>query len=239
MFPREHLFTDRREAGRQLALALGDLASERPVVLALPRGGVPVAYEVARALKAPLDLVMVRKIGAPGHAELGIGAVVDGDDPQIVINTELAAQVGATDAYIRAQAERELQEIERRRACYTRGREPVPLKDRTAIVVDDGIATGGTARAVLQALSRTGARRVVLAVPVAPPQAVEQLVEAADEVACLATPDPFYAVGLHYTDFAQTTDDEVVELLDRAREELEGAPSAPGPGSGETRAPPH
>lgn len=209
-------FVDRRQAGRELARAVAALKLERPVVLALPRGGVPVAYEVAKALGAPLDLLMVRKIGAPGHEEYGIGALVDGSAPEMVIDEAAARLVGADRAYIERQAARELGEIERRRAIY-RTAPPVPLKGRTALVVDDGIATGGTVRAALQALGRSGASRVVLAVPVGPADRLAALREACDEVVCLVTPDPFYAVGMHYQDFGQTSDDEVIRLLEEAR----------------------
>lgn len=216
------LFSDRRDAGRKLAQALAHYSAASPIVLALPRGGVPVAFEVAQALKAPLDLLFVRKIGAPGHPEFGIGAVVDGQDPQIVLNPE-AAQIGVPEAYIEATSERELQEIERRRQAYLGGREPIAVRDRTVIVVDDGIATGSTVRAALRGLARTGANRIVLAVPVAARDTIESLRFEADEVVCLATPEPFYAVGPYYADFSQTSDHEVVELLDATRHRTEAA----------------
>jgi putative phosphoribosyl transferase len=209
-------FADRRDAGRKLADALRGHAALHPVVLALPRGGVPVAYEVAEALAAPLDLIFVRKIGAPGHPELGVGAVVDGSDPRIVVNP-VAAQLGISRAYIDAQAARELEEIERRRLAYVGGRNPYPVRGRTVIVIDDGIATGGTARAALQGLAEAGARRTILAVPVAAVDTVEELRSDADEIVTLATPDPFYAVGLYYGDFTQTDDAEVVALMKKAR----------------------
>src|SRR3954451_20278354 len=145
-------FRNRTEAGRELAMHVTRLRSRNPVVLALPRGGVPVAFEISKALRAPLDLVLVRKIGAPGHPELGLGAVVDGAHPQRVINEDLVAELRVPPSYLEAEAERELQEIERRRRCYLGGRRPIGVEDRTVIVVDDGIATGGTVRAALQAL---------------------------------------------------------------------------------------
>ncbi len=210
------IFSDRREAGRRLAGTLAALGLEDPVVLALPRGGVPVAYEVARGLGAELDLLMVRKIGAPGHEEFGIGAVVDGADPQVVMNRE-AAGLPIPPGYVEAETRRQLAEIERRRAIYLKGHPPVPLAGRTVVVVDDGIATGGTVRAALAALRKAGAARIVLAVPVAPPEAIAALSPLADDVVCLEQPAFFRAVGLHYQDFDQTTDEEVVALLDEAR----------------------
>lgn len=209
-------FEDRHDAGRRLAAALDRFRSDHPLILALPRGGVPVGYEVALALDAPLDVVMVRKIGAPGHEEYGLGAVVDGPDPQLVLNDEAMQLVRPPPGYVAAEQQRQLAEIERRKALYLRGRPSLPVKGRDTIVVDDGIATGGTAKAALKALSRNGAARVVLAVPVAPSGAVAELSRLADEVICLARPDPFLAVGFHYGDFSQTSDEEVVALLDHA-----------------------
>lgn len=217
MIGRSVIFADRRDAGRKLGQALAPLAAQHPVLLALPRGGVPVAYEVAIALDAPLDVLFVRKVGAPGHPELGIGAVVDGGDPQLVIDEAIVRQLQVPHAYIEQQARRELEEIERRRRAYLGNREPLSVRDRTACVVDDGIATGGTVRAAIQGLTKAHARRVVLAIPVAPADTLESLRAEADEIVCLATPEPFYAVGLHYSDFTQTTDDEVVALLEKAR----------------------
>lgn len=210
---RDIVFADRRDAGRQLATALMKYKDKNALVLALPRGGVPVAYEVANAIHAPLDVLLVRKIGAPGHPELGIGAVVDGSDPQIVLNEDVVRIVRPSPAYIEAEAARERDELERRRKTYRDDRPAPDLTGRTVIVVDDGIATGGTARAVLKALNQTGAARIVLAMPVAPRETVLLLEKEADEIVCLAMPEPFAAVGLHYRDFDQTTDEEVVSLL--------------------------
>jgi putative phosphoribosyl transferase len=210
---RDVIFADRRDAGRQLGIALAKFTGQNPLVLALPRGGVPVGYEVAKALDAPLDVLLVRKIGAPGHPELGIGAVVDGANPQIVLNEDVVRLVGASDDYIAAEAERQQRELERRRVTYRGGQKPPDLKGRVAIVVDDGIATGGTARAVLQALAQSDAARIVLAMPVAPRETIAALEKEADEIVCLAMPEPFSSVGQHYRDFEQTSDDEVIALL--------------------------
>ncbi len=208
-------FADRKEAGRQLAEALMHLKAEKPIVLALPRGGVPVAFEVAKALKAPLDVVLVRKVGAPGQPELGLGAVVDGANPLLVLNEDVVALLRPSQRYIDAESERQLVEVERRRQVYRHGRAPLLVEGRTAIVVDDGIATGGTMKAVLSALRQSNPKRLVLAVPVAPADSLEELSRLADETVCLNTPEPYYAVGAHYRDFTQTSDAEVVDPLAR------------------------
>jgi len=209
-------FRDRREAGQRLSAALRRFAPADPVVLALPRGGVPVAFEVADALGAELDLLFVRKIGAPGYEELGIGAIVDGAHPQLVLNEDVMRQLAPSPEYLRAELRRQLAEIERRRQAYTGGRLPVELARRTVIIVDDGIATGGTIKAALKAVRKVHPTRLILAVPVAPRETIAELRSECDEVVCLAQPDPFYAVGAHYADFTQTSDDEVIELLRRA-----------------------
>ena len=213
MSERDELFADRRDAGRRLAAAMASHADAQPIVLALPRGGVPVAYEVAQALNALLEIVLVRKIGAPDHAELGLGAVVDGAEPHTVWNEEVVRQLRPSEEYLEAETRHQLAEIERRRSAYRGDRAPHTVGGRTVIVVDDGIATGGTVRAVLQALAQAGAARRILAVPVAPREALNAIKGEADEVVCLETPDPFYAVGEHYVDFEQTSDAEVIELL--------------------------
>ena len=211
------LFEDRRDAGRQLAAALARYRDSRPVVLALPRGGVPVGFEVAKALGAPLDVLLVRKIGAPGHEELGLGAVVDGQDPQLVLNPDVVRAVGPPPGYIDAEKQRQLAEIERRRRQYVGDRPPTPVDGRTVIIVDDGIATGGTVKAALRGVSQHRPARLVLGIPVAPADSLDELGSECDDIVCLATPEPFYAVGPHYRDFTQTEDAEVIRLLDEAR----------------------
>lgn len=211
-------FLDRREAGIRLAAALRHLASAHPVVLALPRGGVPVAFEVADAFGAELDLLFVRKIGAPGYEELGMGAVVDGADPQLVLNQDVMRQLAPSPEYLRAEMRRQLVEIERRRQTYTGGVPPIELARRTVIIVDDGIATGGTIKAALKGVRKVHPARLILAVPVAPRESIAELRSECDEIVCLAQPNPFYSVGAHYADFTQTSDEEVVELLRRARD---------------------
>ena len=205
------LFRDRRDAGRQLAARLRHLRAEHPIVVGLPRGGVPVAFEVARALDASLDVIVVRKLGVPFQPELGMGAV--GEDGVRVLNDELVRLAHVGLAEIAAVEARERREVERRANLYRQGRPMIPLEGRTVIVVDDGIATGGTARAALEVARAHGARRVVLAVPVAPRESVAEMGTIADEVVALETPTPLYAVGEWYVDFSQTSDDEVIRLL--------------------------
>ena len=210
-------FATRTIAGSALAQALSRMAYTGPVVvLALPRGGVPIGAEVARMLGAPLDLLLVRKIGAPWQPELAVAAVVDGVPPDIVVDPETLAATGVDDDYVQAQAQRELHEIERRRGVYLRGRAPVPVEGATVIVVDDGIATGTTVRAALKALRRRNPARLVLAVPVAPSDTLALLRAEVDDIVCLAEPTPFHAIGLHYVDFHQVSDDEVLAALDAA-----------------------
>jgi len=206
-------FENREEAGKALAEALLAKALPDPVVLALPRGGVPVAAEVARALRAPLDLVMVRKIGVPYQPELAAAAVIDGEDSQIVVNEEVCALANVSRSEIDAMAKEELREIDRRTKLYLKDRPRAPIAGRSAIVVDDGIATGTTIRAVIKALRLKGPKSIVLAVPVAPRDAVEALRKEVDDVVCLESPEAFFAIGLYYRDFHQITDDEVISLL--------------------------
>lgn len=210
------MFQDRTQAGRQLAQKLLHLKDRRPVVLALPRGGVPVGREIALVLEAPLDVVLVRKIGAPWQPELAVAAVVDGPEPQTVVNEDVMRTLGLTQDYIEHESKRQLEEIERRRQVYLGGRARVDLEGRTAIIVDDGIATGATTRAALEATRRAGPERLVLAVPVAPPETVEALRAEADEIVCLSMPAAFGAISMFYADFHQIGDEEVIDLLNRA-----------------------
>jgi putative phosphoribosyl transferase len=210
-------FADRHAAGQQLAAELKQRKLADPIVLALPRGGVPVGYEVAHALDAPLDVLLVRKLGAPGYEELGIGAIVDGSQPQIVLNSEAIEQLQVTPAYLAQERDRQLAELERRRHLYSGAVSAVNVQGRTVIVVDDGIATGGTVLAALRALRKSGATRIVLAIPVAPADTLAELAAHADDVVCLESPADFRAVGVHYADFTQTSDAEVLDLLARQR----------------------
>jgi predicted phosphoribosyltransferase len=211
-------FRDRREAGRQLARHLAAYANRPDVlVLALPRGGVPVAYEVARALNAPLDVFLVRKLGLPGHEELAMGAVASGGVR--VLNRDVVEALRLPPEIIDAVANRELQELERREREY-RGDRPWPdVRGKTVILVDDGLATGSTMRAAVQALRQQGPDRLVVAVPAGSPETCDEFRDEVDEIVCAITPEPFYAVGLWYEDFSQTTDDEVRELLAAAQQQ--------------------
>ncbi|HEV2364044.1 MAG TPA: alpha/beta fold hydrolase [Caulobacteraceae bacterium] len=209
------LFADRADAGRRLAQSLSGLRLSDPVIYALPRGGVPVAVEIAEALEAPLDLVLVRKIGAPGSPELALAAVVDGQAAQTVVNEDVARLTGADAAYLERARARELEEIERRRAAWLGKRPRVSPAGRTAIVVDDGLATGATAKAALKALRAQGAAKVVLAVPVAPVETVGKMRRYADEVICLEPAERFWGVGGFYGDFHQLSDAETLQALRR------------------------
>ncbi|HYC13773.1 MAG TPA: phosphoribosyltransferase [Stellaceae bacterium] len=213
------VFRDRREAGRLLAERLAGLREASPVILGLPRGGVPVAFEIAEALRAPLDVLLVRKIGVPWQPELALGAVSDGAQPEIFIDEQLKALFEIDEDYVAQACERALAEIERRRAEFRAGRPSVDVAGRVAVVVDDGIATGATTRVALRALRRRKPSRVILAVPVAPPDSLAGLRSEVDEIVCLETPEAMGAVGLYYRDFRQTTDREVQELLDRAAQD--------------------
>jgi putative phosphoribosyl transferase len=214
-------FENRRQAGQLLARRLQQFEDRAPVVLALPRGGVPVAAEVARALGAPLDVIVVRKLGVPFQPELGFGAV--GEDGVLVLNESVVEGARVTASEIAAAEVCERAEVARRARRYRGDRDMVPLEGRTVIVVDDGIATGGTARAALQVARAHGAREVILAVPLAPHDTVAELASEADEVVVLATPEPFFGVGQWYVDFTQTTDEEVTELLAGGRAPRGGA----------------
>jgi putative phosphoribosyl transferase len=209
------VFRDRSDAGRRLARALASYKSRRAIVLALPRGGVPVAAEVAKALDAPLDLILVRKIGVPGQPELAMGAVVDGAAPIVVRNEEVIELSGITAEEFDAVSARELAEIERRRRLYIGERARAEIAGQTVIVIDDGIATGATTRAALQTIRSRKPKELVLAVPVAPPETIEHLRKEADTLICLETPEPFGAIGYFYRDFRQVSDQEVVAVLKR------------------------
>ena len=211
------LFADRKDAGRKLAAALANFQGQDCLVLALPRGGVPVAAEVALALHAPLDILLVRKIGAPYQPEFAIGAGMDGGDPVIVRNPELIRLSGTTEKQFEMICSQQLNEIERRRNLYLSGHRPMSPTDRVAIIIDDGIATGATMRAALQATRMRHPKKLVLATPVAAPDTLESLRGEVDEVVCLESPENFGAVGRFYADFEQTTDEEVVATLARLR----------------------
>lgn len=211
-------FEDRSEAGRVLARELAGYA-EKPgvVVLALPRGGVPVAYEVARALGAPLDIFVVRKLGAPGHEELAMGAIATGGVK--VFNEEVIQHLGVSQNSIEAVIAGQREELRRREAAYRGGRPPVDVEDHTVILVDDGLATGASMRAAARALRQRKPAIIVVAVPVGSRDTCDQVRSEVDQIVCARTPEPFRAVGVWYRDFTQTTDDEVRQLLDRAAHE--------------------
>jgi putative phosphoribosyl transferase len=215
-------FNNRKAAGRALAEVLVSRNYPDPVVLALPRGGVPVALEIARSLKAPLDLIMVRKIGLPYKPELAVAAVVNGDNPELVVNEDIAALAKLDKEEIDRLAKSQLAEIKRRRRIYLKDRAQVTLEGRTAIVVDDGIATGATVRASLKAVRRKKPAKLVLATPVAPADTLEVLRAEVDDLICIEIPEFFYAIGNHYIDFWQVPDEEVERLLDEADQMLKG-----------------
>ena len=221
-------FADRYAAGRQLAAKLAHLKDRAPVVLALPRGGVAVGFEIAQALGAPLDIVLVRKIGVPWQPELALGAVTDGGSPETFIDEDLAKALDIPESYVQEETARQLEEIERRRRSYCAGRPSIAITGRTAIVVDDGIATGATMRVALRSLRRRNPAHLVLAVPVAPPETLAELRKEADETVCLEIPDMLGAIGFYYRDFHQMSDAEVTDLLARA---VQPTPEAPTPAS--------
>jgi predicted phosphoribosyltransferase len=223
-------FRDRQDAGRQLAVALQVYRERRPCVLAIPRGGVVVGYVVAAALGAPLDVIVPRKLRAPGNPELAIGAVAH--DGTLYLDEALMSSLRVNEEYLRHEAAEQTEELRRRMHLY-RGDRPLPdLAGRTAVVVDDGIATGATMIAALRAVRGMHPQRVVAGIPVAPPDSAQRLRAEADDVICLHTPFMFYAVGQFYDNFAQTTDDEVIALLRRREAELAGEPGAAGAGPG-------
>lgn len=216
-------FRDRGEAGQLLAAALAAGETlDHPVVLGLPRGGVPVAFEVARRLGAPLDVFVVRKLGVPGHEELAMGAIASGGVR--VLNEDVIAGLGIRPEAVERVAANETRELQRRETLYRDGRPAIPVRGRSVVLVDDGLATGASMRAAVAALRQEAPRKVVVAVPVGAAETCAELRDEADRCVCLATPEPFYGVGLWYRDFAPTTDDEVRQLLAAARSSVE----APG-----------
>jgi putative phosphoribosyl transferase len=218
-------FRDREEAGRLLAERLREYAGEAPLVLALPRGGVAVGYEIARALDAPLDVMMVRKLGVPWHPELGMGALAEGG--AVYINREVLQEAELEPDELRAVIAEEASELERRVQRYRGGRPLPELKGRTVILVDDGLATGGTARAAIRALRGFGAGRIILAVPVAASQTAELLREEVDALVCVQEPGNLWAIGTWYEDFHQMSDEEVLVLLDQAHRNTGVSPAGP------------
>ncbi|MEM1942476.1 MAG: phosphoribosyltransferase [Candidatus Caldarchaeum sp.] len=209
------LFYDRADAGRRLAKHLGKRVQGECVVLAIPRGGVVVGFEVAKQLNCPLDVVISRKIGAPSQPELAVGAVAE--DGTIFIDEEIARIVGASEEYIRQTASEENREARRRAEVYRMGRPMLDLRGRTVVLVDDGLATGLTMKAAVHMARSKGAERIVVAIPVAPPESVEKLKRIADEVVCLETPTDFFAIGQFYDRFEQLSDEEVISILNRHR----------------------
>jgi predicted phosphoribosyltransferase/dienelactone hydrolase len=224
-------FRDRREAGRKLAEALEPLGLEAPVVIALPRGGVPVAFEVAGKLGAPLDIILVRKLGAPENPELGIGAI--SDDGQVILDGQAVAALGVSRHELDEVIGRERRELERRRSLYRDDSDGIAVSGRTVILVDDGLATGSTAVSAARALRGRGATRIVLAVPVGPRGIERELVDEFDEIVCLLEPHQFGGVGRWYEDFSQTPDSEVIELLAESRGAADGDRGEPGDPAGE------
>lgn len=210
------MFRDRTDAGKQLLERMPTLDAAEVVVEALPRGGVPVAEVVAEGLGAPLDIVMVRKVGLPGQRELALAAVTNGADPVLTVNEHVSRSAGLNIDRIWELAEPELREIARRRELYLGGRPAIPIKGKAVIVVDDGIATGATMRASLRHVRARGPARLILAVPVSPADTLAELSAMVDEVVCLETPRPFHAVGVHYTSFEQVSDAAVKSALARA-----------------------
>ena len=208
-------FADRADAGDQLAAVLPDLPPRSTVVVALPRGGVPVAEQICKAHHLPLDLALVRKIGVPGQPEVAIGAIIDGVNPKVVINDHVARRVGLSKAEIEDMGYAHLPEIERRKALYFQGRQRSDLKDKTIVLVDDGVATGATMRASLLGLRLSGVAGIIVAVPTAPPDVLRSFEGSADQIICLQLQSPFWSVGSAYRRFPQTSDAEVVQTLQR------------------------
>ena len=213
-------FADRVEAGKRLASELGDFIGKTAIVLAIPRGGVVVGYEIAKALNLPLDVIIPHKIGAPDNPELAIGAMTE--DGTIILDKELTTYLGVPQDYIKEESERQKSEIERRLKFY-RQNAPYPnLRGLDVIIVDDGIATGSTMKAALASVKNRGAKTVTVAVPVGPPSTIKELIKQADRVVCIYTPEFFQAIGQFYEDFGQTTDQEVIQLLKQNQKNQQG-----------------
>ncbi|MBL4619945.1 MAG: hypothetical protein JKX88_07600 [Marinicaulis sp.] len=208
------MFENRNQAGAALADALAEYAEDIPVIYALLRGGAPVAAEVAKRLNAPLDLILVRKIGAPGQSELAIGAVVDGAAPTIILHEDIIRDIGVSDSFIQKAKEVALTEIEERRKIFFRDHKQISPAGKTAIIVDDGLATGATMEAAVKAMRKAGAKRIVVAIPVAPSEAIARFRSIVDDVICLETPTPFWSVGNHYHAFPQLTNADVIRIQD-------------------------
>ncbi len=204
-------FSDRKDAGKQLASALADFGFKEGMVLAIPRGGVVVGYEIASALNFKLDVIVPRKIGAPGNPELAIGAVTE--DGTMILDDSLIMYLGVSNEYIYQESERQKQEIRRRQNFYRQGVSEPEIKEKNVIVVDDGIATGYTMKAALASVRNRGAATLTVAIPVGPPSTIKEIEGQADNIVCLYTPEYFQAIGQFYSDFSQTTDEEVIELL--------------------------
>ncbi len=204
-------FSDRKDAGKQLASALTDFSFKEGMVLAIPRGGVVVGYEIASALNFKLDVIIPRKIGTPDNPELAIGAVTE--DGTMILDDSLIMYLGVSNDYIYQESERQKQEIRRRQNFYRQGVSEPEIKDKNVIVVDDGIATGYTMKAALASVRNRGAATLTVAIPVGPPSTIKELKHQADNIVCLYTPEYFQAIGQFYSDFSQTTDEEVIELL--------------------------
>ena len=207
-------FEDRVDAGQILANKLSKYADQKPLVLGLPRGGVPVAFEVAKALKAPLDVYIVRKLGVPGQEELAMGAIATGDVR--VLNQGVIDAFQISEEAIETETSKEKEELKRREALYRRGRPTLDVTNRTVLLIDDGIATGSTIKAAIAALKKQKAGRIIIGVPVAPPSMIEELEKEVDEVVCVPAPEFFIAISLWYDEFPQISDDEVRELMEKA-----------------------
>jgi predicted phosphoribosyltransferase len=209
------MFKDRTEAGKILADALSGYKDKSPIVLAIPRGGVVVACEVAKALKAPIDLIIPRKIGAPGQPELAIGAATE--DGTTILNQDILRYLRVSDNYIKDETKHQVEEIKRRMERYLGSRPRLSIEGKVVILVDDGVATGATIRAAIASIRKRNPALIVLAIPVGPLDTVEELRREADEVICLMTPEPFYAIGQFYRSFEQTSDEEVIQILNELK----------------------